>query len=134
MKMHAVRGAAASGCTCASGARRTDHRSCSSTAGRKTISAGRRQYERALADEFRLAAPDLRGHGMPEGPLDKPQGRKRPRPGPGPSALTSSRGRATAQRTTTASRTGALGHIDMPRCAWSVQAVGQRVTAASDVA
>ena len=39
-EIHTVRAAAACGCTCASGARRTARRSCSSTAGRRTTSAG----------------------------------------------------------------------------------------------
>ena len=37
--------------------------------GRRTTSAGN-QYDSALADEFRLVAFDLRGHGMSEAPLE----------------------------------------------------------------
>ena len=51
------------------GPRRTGRRSCSSTAGRRTTSAGTSSTRARLRDEFRLVAYDLRGHGMSEAPL-----------------------------------------------------------------
>ena len=45
-------------------------RCCSSTAGRRTISAGPSVAEGSLREEFRLVAYDLHGHGMSEAPLE----------------------------------------------------------------
>ena len=51
-------------------ATRPARRSSSSTGGRGITFCWARQYESALADEFRLIAFDLRGHGMSEAPLE----------------------------------------------------------------
>ena len=64
------RAAADYGCTYASGATRTGRRILFIHGWSQNHLCWAKQYESSLADEFRLVAYDLRGHGMSEAPLE----------------------------------------------------------------
>ena len=84
MRSHRVRGGAGSSFTSTKPATRRGGRCCSSTAFRNAAWPGAGNSRPTSADDLRLVAMDLRGHGLSDRPTDGygdpvPVGRRRPR-------------------------------------------------------